>query len=227
MLERGSPLVTFGIRASHPETGYGWIERGAPLDEGLRAWHVARFHEKPSAEKAQEYCQAGRFYWNSGIFLFSAAAIAEQLRALVPGMAPTLNELRRDLRSGAGDKAWARYFEAAPAVSIDHGVMERAGDVAVVEADFDWNDLGTWTSWGDLKGADAAGDRVQGDVLAVDTGDSILYSEEGGLLAVLGVKDLIVVRVKDATLVCSKERAQEVRRLVQEGNAHGLFRRYF
>ncbi len=226
------PLVTFGIRAAYPETGYGYIQRGDPIDEALGAWRVQRFHEKPDAARAEAYCASG-FYWNSGIFLFRASAIAAEMRVQIPEMAPVLDRLRSDLAASgepggeAGAPAWLRYFQDSPSVSIDYGVMERAPEVAVVEARFPWNDLGCWTSWGDLVPADAAGNRTQGEVLTWDTKDSILFSEDGGLLAVLGLENVIVVRVGDATLVCAKDRAQEVRRLVREGKANEALRRFF
>jgi mannose-1-phosphate guanylyltransferase len=142
-------------------------------------------------------------------------------------MAPTLDRLRADLATGEETAAWARYFDAATAVSIDHGVMEKADRVAVLEAGFEWSDLGTWTSLGDRLSADADGNRIRGEVMTLDSSDCVLYSGDGGLLAVLGVHDLIVVRVGDATLVCPRGRAQEVRRLVQEGRIDARLGRFF
>lgn len=226
-LLEGERLITFGIPPAYPETGYGYVERGPVLDESLRAWEVSRFHEKPDALKAEAYLREGRCFWNSGIFLFTAGTIASLLRRHVPTMTTALDELRADLRLGMTESAWLRYFESSPSVSLDNGVLEKAASVAVVEARFGWSDLGTWISLGDHLNLDDRGNRVSGNVLAHDSDDSILISEEGGLLAVLGVKDMIVVRVGDATLVCPKERAQEVRQLVREGRAHEVFRRFF
>jgi mannose-1-phosphate guanylyltransferase len=227
LLAAGEPVVTFGLRPLYPETGYGYIERGEALPAAPGAFRARRFHEKPDIERAQSYVDSGSCLWNSGIFLFDAAAMAVLLRRHLPAMAPTLDRLRADLAQGGDDLAWSRYFEAATPVSIDHGVMEKADRVAVLEAGFAWSDLGTWTSLGDRLPADADGNRIRGEVMTLDSSDCVLYSGEGGLLAVLGVHDLIVVRVGDATLVCPRGRAQEVRRLVQEGKADARLGRFF
>lgn len=227
LLASGEPVVTFGMRALYPETGYGYIERGEPLPAAPGAFRAGRFHEKPDAKRAQEYVDSGCCLWNSGIFLFDAVAMADLLRLHLPKMAPVLDRLRADLAAGEEAAAWDRYFEAATAVSIDHGVMEKAARVAVLEAGFTWSDLGTWTSLGDRLPADAGGNRVRGEVMALDSSDCVLYSGDGGLLAVLGVQDLIVVRLGDATLVCPRDRAQEVRRLVREGKVDARLGRFF
>jgi mannose-1-phosphate guanylyltransferase len=227
LLASGEPVVTFGLRPLYPETGYGYIERGEALPVVPGAFRAVRFHEKPDARRAHTYVESGRCVWNSGIFLFDAAAMAGLLRHHLPEMAPTLDRLRADLAAGEDAAAWSRYFEAATAVSLDHGVMEKAARVAVLEVGFDWSDLGTWTSLGDRLPADAEGNRKRGDVMTLDSSECVLYSGEGGLLAVLGVHDLIVVRVGDATLVCPRGRAQEVRRLVQEGKADARLGRFF
>jgi mannose-1-phosphate guanylyltransferase len=227
LLRAGEPIVTFGLRPLYPETGYGYIERGEALGAADGAYRIRRFHEKPDAERADAYVRSGTCLWNSGIFLFDAAAMAGLLRLHLPLMAPVLDRLRSDLVAGDEQEAWNRYFQDATAVSIDHGVMEKTERVAVLEAGFEWTDLGNWTSLGDRLPGDGAGNRVRGEVLALDSTDCVLYSGEGGLLAVLGVDDLIVVRVGDATLVCPRARAQEVRRLVQEGKIDARLRRFF
>ncbi len=227
LLASGEPVVTFGVRPVYPETGYGYIERGEPLPAAAGAYRVTRFHEKPDAGRAQAYLDGGACLWNSGIFLFDAAAMAALLRRHLPEMAPVLDRLRVDLGAGEEPAVWERYFRAATAVSIDHGVMEKADRVAVLEAGFAWSDLGTWTSLGDRLPADADGNRIRGEVMTLDSSDCVLYSGDGGLLAVLGVQDLIVVRVGDATLVCPRGKAQEVRRLVQEGKTDVRLGRFF
>jgi mannose-1-phosphate guanylyltransferase len=227
LLADGESVVTFGLQPLYPETGYGYIERGEALPDATGAYRVRRFHEKPDPERAQAYLDGGCFLWNSGIFLFDAVAMATLLRLHLPEMTPVLDRLRGDLAAGQESVAWARYFETATAVSIDHGVMEKADRVAVLEVGFEWSDLGTWTSLGDRLPKDANGNRVRGEVMALDSSDCVLYSGDGGLLAVLGVDDLIVVRVGDATLVCPRARAQDVRRLVQEGKGDARLRRFF
>ena len=224
----GWPMVTFGVPAAYPETGYGYIERGEAIGETARTYAVARFHEKPDGERAKEYCASGRCYWNSGIFLFRAKEVAAALRRHVPEMRGPLDRLRADLQGdGSVSDAWKRFFTDAPSISIDQGVLERDDRVAVTEARFAWSDLGNWTSWGDRREPDPQGNRVEGMVLARDTEGCVLFSEEGGLLAVAGIRDLVVVRIHDATLVLPKEKAQEVRQLVRQGQADEILRRYF
>lgn len=227
ILAQRDGLLTIGVPPAYPETGYGYIERGDLIDRERRAWRVALFHEKPDAERAARYVAGGCCFWNSGMFLFRAETIAAELRRHLPEMAPVLDRLRAELRQGPDEEIWRRYFADSPSVSIDNGVLEKSDDVSVIEARFAWSDLGSWISLGDHLEPDAAGNRRRGPVLCQDSENSILVSEGGGLLAVLGVKGLIVVRVGDATLVCPKERAQEVRRLVQEGRASDVFKKYF
>jgi len=227
LIAAGHDLVTFGIVPAYPETGYGYVERAGAVPDVPGAWLVARFHEKPDVEVARGYLERGGFFWNSGIFLLRAQAVATLLRRHIPQMAEPLDRLREAARQGPGETAWRRYFESATSISFDHGVMERAGNSVMVEAGFAWNDLGTWTSWGERIEPDSQGNRVRGAVLAEDAANCILYSDAGGLLAVLGVHDLIVVRTGDATLVCPKDRAQEVRRLVQRGVSAEDLRGFF
>lgn len=233
LVDHAERVVTLGITPSYPETGYGYIERAellplpATAPTGLRAYRVRSFHEKPSFERAEAYLAAGDCYWNSGIFLFDAAGVARLLRRHCPEMAPALDRLRTALSRGPTAEDWSAYYEACPSISIDYAVAERAEDVAVVEAPFAWSDLGSWPAWGDQQPVDARGNRVRGPVLAQDSADCLLYSEDGGLLAVLGVQGMIVVRVGDATLVCAKDRAQEIRRLVEEGKLDARFARHF
>ena len=227
VLATGEPLVTFGVAPVYAETGYGYVERGAPLPGVAGSWRVARFHEKPDAARAQQYLDGGCCFWNSGIFLFVASEMARLLRRHLPEMEGSLDRLRQALRAGGGEGAWSEYFEAAPSISIDNGVMERADQVAVVKASFEWSDLGNWTSLGDRMRPDAQGNRCRGEVVSLDSEGCVLFSADGGLLAVMGVNDLIVVRVGDATLVCPRNRAQEVRRLVREGKADERLKRFF
>lgn len=231
LLRQGRELVIFGLRPSYPETGYGYIERGDAVDAIDGAYVVSRFHEKPDLELARSYLARGEFYWNAGIFLFRAEAMARLLRVHVPEMATPLDAVRSRLATGetaAADPAvWRAFFEAAPSISLDHGVLERAADVTMIEAEFDWSDLGSWTSLAGLIPADARGNHQRGDVMSIDSEGCVLYAEDGGMVAVLGVRDLIVVRSGDATLVCPRDRAQEVRRLVNEGKADARLRRFF
>jgi len=206
-----APLVTFGVPIRRPETGYGYIERAAARPEGPHAYRIARFHEKPDAATAQRYAAQPGYYWNSGIFVWRAGALLEEIGRLLPDLAAALAPLRRP---DDGHHRLGEVFVAAPSISIDHAVLEHSPRIAVVEAGFAWNDLGNWSSWAEHVSVDAEGNAHRGASLRVDAHDCVLYAETG-LIAVLGVRDLIVVRAGDVTLVADRNRAQEVRRLVE------------
>lgn len=224
-------LHLFGVPPLHPETGYGYIERGEEVAglEGTR--RVVRFHEKPDPERAIAYAARPEMLWNSGIFVWSAAAILDAMRRWIPRM----DRLLADLAAALADdpararpetmEAVARYFIEAPSESIDTAVLEKHEATFVAVARFRWSDLGTWAAWGERLPADANGLRSRGKILADDAHDCIAYSE-GGLLALLGVRDLIVVRLNDVTLVCDRRQAQEVRRLVRWAAEQGDLEEY-
>ncbi len=206
-----APLVTFGIPISRPDTGYGYLERGGPRSEARDVWRVARFHEKPDAATARTYQSAGRYFWNSGIFVWRASSLLAEVERRMP----ELHALVRGLATAPGDprELLPEIFRRAPARSIDYGVLEQSDRVAVVRAEFDWSDVGTWGSWGEMA-AGADGNAARGDVLAIESSDCVLYSE-GGTLAVLGVRDLVIVHTPEATLVVPRGRCQEVRQILQ------------
>ncbi len=208
-------LVTFGIKPTRPETGYGYIEMGETLREknGLKAHYVIRFREKPDRETAIEYLETGRFLWNSGMFVWRVDVFLEALKQHLPELFE-LGE-RYDLTTEEGVK---RFYEQAPEISIDYGVMEKADNIAVVEAVFDWEDVGSLFALSRVIERDEHGNSVHGEVVSLDAGDNILYSRDG-LVAVIGVKDLIVVHTADVTIVLPKDEAQrvkELRRLVRK-----------
>jgi mannose-1-phosphate guanylyltransferase/mannose-6-phosphate isomerase len=205
-----APLVTLGIPVRRPETGYGYIERGAPRPEAGGCFRVARFHEKPDAATAQAYAASGGHYWNSGIFAWRAGALLEEIDRHLPELGRALEPLRR---SPVDRGALPAVFGAAPAISIDHGVLERSGRVAVVAAGFAWNDVGNWSSWAEQLPADAAGNVGRGARVSLDAQGCVVYSDSG-LVATLGVRDLVVVRSGDVTLVVERSRCQEIRRLL-------------
>jgi mannose-1-phosphate guanylyltransferase/mannose-6-phosphate isomerase len=204
------PLVTFGIPISRPETGYGYIERGAPRSEAPGAWSVARFHEKPDERTAAAYQASGCCFWNSGIFVWRARSLLEEVERRMP----ELHRLVRDLITAEDPHSLLpEIFRRAPAQSVDYGILERCPRVAVVAAGFDWSDVGTWGSWGELA-AGEVGNATHGDVLALESDGCVLYADQG-TIAALGVRDLVVVHTPHATLVVPKSRCQEVRRILQ------------
>jgi mannose-1-phosphate guanylyltransferase len=210
-------LLTFGIAPTRPETGYGYIEAGPELANAAPARTVVAFAEKPDRATAQRYLSGGRHLWNSGMFVWRAGVVLAGLRQHLPQAVEPLVGVAR-----AGAPGTAR-FEAAlktaygdlPSISIDYALMERAANVAVLPAAFEWNDVGHWIAMRDLWPRDSAGNAARGRVLALDSGGCIVYGPDR-LTALVGIKDLIVVHTPDVTLVCSADRAQDVRRLIEE-----------
>lgn len=203
--------TTFGVLPLRPETGFGYIRRGAALTD---AYRLDRFVEKPDRATAQAYLDGGEHYWNSGIFLFRADVyldalarhapdILRQARAAHAGACVDLDFLRLDHDS----------FCASPADSIDYAVMEKIDDGVVVPLDAGWSDVGSWDALAELGERDAAGNTLRGDVLTVASEDCIVHSE-GRLVATVGMRDAVIVATPDAVLVADKSRAQEVRQVV-------------
>jgi mannose-1-phosphate guanylyltransferase/mannose-1-phosphate guanylyltransferase/mannose-6-phosphate isomerase len=211
---RDGALVTFGIKPDKPETGYGYIRRGAPLDGRSGCFSVGAFVEKPDLATARRYLDAGDYDWNSGMFLFSARTYLEELERLEP---ETVARCREAVDGAVRDLDFVRLaaepFKAALSKSIDYAVMEHTERAAVVPAEFGWNDVGSWSALWDIGRKDDAGNIAIGDVVAIESTDSYLRSE-GKLVAALGVDGLVVVATDDAVLITPKARAQDVRLLV-------------
>lgn len=209
-------LITLGIQPTYPETGYGYIERGALLgqagDQGV--YRVERFTEKPNLEMARTFVQSGRYFWNSGIFVWKVSAILEEIHRLLPELYAQLTEIEPALGTPRQSEAIQRVWPAVHSISIDVGVMERANDVVVIPADFGWSDVGCWSSVASLLSADSEGNVVQGEHLLLDCKDTFVYSS-GRLVAVLGLQGMMVIDAGDAVLVCPKERAQDVKKVVE------------
>ena len=211
---RGGRLVTFGIHPERAETGYGYIERGKPLSGVDGAFTVARFVEKPDAATAEHYVAAGDFFWNSGIFLFPAALYLSELGRLRPDM---LAACREALGGARQDDDFCRLdrtaFADCPADSIDYAVMERTERAAVVPVAMGWSDLGSWDALWEVAAKDTAGNTLVGNVIAEDATNSYIRSE-AGLVAALGIEDMVVVATQDAVMLAPRSRAQDVRHLV-------------
>jgi mannose-1-phosphate guanylyltransferase len=204
-------LGTIGIVPSRPETGYGYLELGAPIDATPGLHVVDRFVEKPDAATAAAYLAGGRHLWNGGIFVMRVAAFRSALERHLPEVAGPLAALEADGTLDAA--ALDRFYAAVPSISIDYGVMERAEQVFTVRGAFPWDDLGSWSALARVLPA-PDGVHERGETLALDSEGAILYSE-GSLVAVLGLPGVIVVQTPDAVLALPAERAQEVRRIVE------------
>jgi mannose-1-phosphate guanylyltransferase len=212
---QGGVLVTFGIPPRSPATCYGYLERGEPLAPGV--WSVKRFCEKPPLETAKAFVAGGRHFWNGGIFVWEADGILAEIRRHLPDLAGALDRI-----AAGGPSDLEREYVALKRVSIDYGVMEKAARVVMLEAPFEWDDVGSWSAAADRRPRDAAGNAIEGDVVAVDAKRSLLLSSQSGhLVGVLGIEDLVVVHTPDATLVCPKSRADDLKALVEALKAKG------
>lgn len=209
-------LVTFGITPNKPETGYGYIRQGQPLDDAPGCFEVDRFVEKPKREIAQAYLDDGHYLWNSGIFLFEAQAFLDQLQTLCPEM---VEACREAVEKGHEDLDFYRLsceaFSAAPAGSLDFTVMEHAHTLAVTPVDPGWSDIGSWSALWDVSAKDEQGNVLSGDVLALDVKNSYVRSENH-LVAALGLEDMTVVATDDVVLVAHRDCAQDVKKIVEQ-----------
>jgi len=212
-----SALVTFGIKPTRPETGYGYIERGPLLEtrNGIPVYRVVQFREKPDRATAERFLAAGHFAWNSASLLWQARTILDEIRAHRPQLAAALEPILQALGTPDEAEVLARLFHRVERVSIDKAVMEHAANVLVLDVPYLWNDVGDWRALATLLEKDAAGNAIQGHVLARDTTNSIIISDDGGLVATLGVDDLVVVHSGKATLVARKDQLDKLKALVE------------
>jgi len=203
-------IVTVGIKPTRPETGYGYLQRG-PHVRG-EVYEVARFVEKPDGPTAERYLASGDFLWNSGMFFFTARRLLEEAARHMPELATILTEIRNSADSEATAR---RRYPSVPKISIDYGIMEKASGICVVPGDFGWNDVGSWSALADIRPQDGAGNVALGDVVLSAVSGSVVVSEpDAPLVGAVGVDDLVIVATRDAVLVVKKERAQEVRAVV-------------
>ena len=204
--------VTIGIRPTRAETGYGYIEVGAELDPGV--FRARRFVEKPNRQRAEQFVSNGNFLWNSGMFFFLASRILEAIDEHLPGLGAELQRYDQAARAGGEAELIKETYSQLPAVSIDHGIMEKVSAVSVVPGSFAWSDLGSWTSAWELAPQDEQKNVLPKDGLAVDASGNYVTAPDGKLVALVGVDDLVVVDSGDALLVIPKDRAQDVREIV-------------
>lgn len=213
-------LVTFGIRPEAPETGFGYIKRGEKVADG--AFRVERFVEKPDAATARGYVEAGDFEWNSGMFLFKASRYLEELQQYAPAIHASSKAAFDDARS---DLDFVRIdpqaFAASPDDSIDYAVMEKTARAAVVPVSCAWSDIGSWDALWAASERDPSGNRLEGDIIAIDCHDCFVRGTDRRLVATLGLEDIVIVDTPDAVLVASRARVQDVKRLVDAIKAAG------
>ncbi len=215
--EEGEHLVTIGIEPTFPATGYGYIQYEESKNE---AKPVKRFVEKPSFERAVQYLAEGGYVWNSGMFIWKISVILEQFRLYLPDIYEDLMKIGEKIGLSEEEETLSRIYPEIRSVSVDVGIMEKAQDILVVPGEFGWSDVGSWDMLGVLHSKDEGGNVSVGNVVQIDAKDSVFYSS-GKLVAAVGVENLIVVETPDAVLVCPKDKAQDVKKMVDRLKSEG------
>ncbi|MFH1060061.1 MAG: sugar phosphate nucleotidyltransferase [Pseudomonadota bacterium] len=215
-------LVTLGLTPRYPATGFGYIETGQLLDAAApQMSRVAGFHEKPDLLTAQAYLDGGRHLWNSGMFAWRAEVLLAEIARLLPDLAAGLAELAPALDTPARESALAAIYPRLPAISVDHGVLEKSAHLRVVKADFGWSDLGSWDAVAELWDQDEAGNCCQeGGVVAIEASGNVVAAQ-GRTVALLGVRDLVAVVTDDALMILPRDRCQDVRLVIEALKGHG------
>ena len=207
-------LVTLGITPTFACTGYGYIKYDKSSEgTGLLARQVLEFREKPDQKTAEKYVADGSYSWNSGMFVWKASVILDQMKKLLPDVYECIEKIGDAMGSADERRVIEEIYPRIPSISIDYGIMEKAEDVRVISADIGWSDVGSWDNLGEIFGEDENGNVFAGDHLAIDTKGCITYSEKR-LITTIGVENIIVVETDDAVLVCDKSKAQDVKRAV-------------
>lgn len=213
--DESNKIVTIGIKPTFPSTGYGYInfDKGETVEQF--AHEVIEFVEKPKYNKALQYLESGRYLWNSGMFVWKVSKVLEDFKRYLPKLYDKLEELSEYMNTEQEIKMIEKIYPTIPSISVDYGIMERSNDVLVVPGDFGWNDVGSWDVLGSIFPTDDHGNIRRGETIAIDTQNSVVYSDEK-LVTAVGIKDLIVVSTEDAVMVCPKDRAQDVKYIVEE-----------
>jgi len=215
-LAKKGKLVTFGIVADSPETGYGYIQQGNSVNHSCPAYEIQKFVEKPDGNTAQQYLDSGDYLWNSGMFLFKCSVYLEQLKQLQPEMSQYCQQA---INKSSTDNDFIRLdeksFNDCPADSIDYAVMEKTNQGVVIPLDAQWSDVGAWDALWDIGDKNEQGNVCSGDILLNDVENSYIHSEYR-LTAAIGMKNCIIIETADAILVADKSKAQEVKTIVQQ-----------
>jgi mannose-1-phosphate guanylyltransferase len=215
--ERPQTLVTFGIKPTYAAESFGYIERGQETGDRKQygVFEVKKFREKPARSVAEDYLASGRFYWNSGIFVWKARTILDALEKYEPAICDHLEVIQNHIGKPELAEVFDREFTAIRGKSIDFAVMEHYQPVVVIEAPFTWDDVGSWQALARSMGADAGGNTVIGKHVGIRTTGSIVRTDDEHLVVTLGIKDAIVVHTPDATLVADKQQEEAIREVVK------------
>lgn len=225
LAEEKERLVTIGIRPTSPATGYGYIKYnkrvrevghtiGAASQKRITAYSVADFVEKPGLSTAKSYVEQGCYLWNSGMFVWKTSVILKYFEELLPDVYECLTEIEKAIGTGKEKETVERVYPSIPKISVDYGIMERADNVIMLEGDFGWNDVGSWDVLDVLYDTDENNNVVYGDQIHIGSRNCIAYAKDK-LIATIGLDNVVIVETEDAVLVCDKDRAQDVKKVVE------------
>ena len=208
-------IVTIGITPTYPATGYGYVQTAENItgSEKIKQFKVERFVEKPNEIKAAEYLKQGGFYWNSGLFVFKISVFLDAVKQFAPALYSDLRKIQSDFGNPSFEQTLDTIYRAVESISVDYGIMEHAKNIYLVEGNFVWNDLGSWESVYLVSEKDENGNAGSGESVIVDSKNSYVYSETG-LIALVGLDDVIVVQDGNTTLVCKRDKAEEIKKVV-------------
>lgn len=215
----GENLATFGIKPTRPETGFGYIQRGHAIQPEV--YTVLKFTEKPDHDTARQFVASGEYYWNSGMFVWKVGTLLTMIERHLPHLHRGLMRIKAALGSPEETRIIAEVFPELQSISIDYGIMEKAETTYVVPGDFGWNDVGSWAALEEVWEADHDQNTCRGQVVTLNSHHNIAYSSDG-LIALIGVENLVVVRTAQAVLVCAKDQSQRVKDLVEKLGQEGL-----
>ena len=214
--EENKNMVTIGITPNYPETGYGYINFGEEKEDtrNNNVYKVECFVEKPNIEKAKEYLLSGKYLWNSGMFVWKASTILEQFETLLPSTYTGILKIEETLGTEDAERVLESEFQKFKSESIDYGIMEKANDIYTIPGNFGWDDVGSWLALERFNRTNENGNVVSGNVINIDTKNSIIQGSNK-LIATVGVDNLIVVDTEDALLICKKDNAQDIKRVLE------------
>jgi len=213
LAKKTNKLITIGIKPTFPSTGYGYINFDIQSNNN-GAYEVLEFVEKPDFERAKKYVNSGNYLWNSGIFIWKISVILENFKRFLPRLYERAQEILNVVGTQSEKEVLERVYPTLQNISIDYGIMERSNEVLVIPADFGWSDIGSWDTLGAIFPPDDDGNIIKADFIGIDTKNCIIYGD-GKVIATIGLNNMIVVNTEDALLICPKERAQDVKEIVE------------
>lgn len=211
--DKSKGLITFGITPNRPDTGYGYINfEKSEVEKNIHK--VIRFVEKPDAEKAKSYLESGDYFWNSGMFVWCADVILDEISSYLPELSKGLNELDKYIGTNEFDRSLDKFFNSIKGISVDYGIMEKSDKVFMIEGDFDWSDVGSWETVYEMTNKDENENALIGNVHTDKTSNAYIYSPNK-FTSVIGLDNIVVIDTPDALLVCNRDNVQDVRDTVE------------